>query len=1193
VGGNLLTQKAEQYMTGELINERYLLKSELGQGGMGTVYLARDTVLNRDVALKLVSSPRLGTDGRSRLLSEAQTVAQLKHPNIVTVYDAGEVEKQPYVVMEYIQGDTLNEYQLDGLGQIIDIAKQICAALEYAHTHDIIHRDLKPENVIIQPDGSLQLMDFGLAISTTSRLTENGLIMGTVAYMSPEQAFGYELTPSSDLYSLGVMLYELTTGSLPFEAENALGVITQHINAPVVPPFAKNEDLPGLLNDLIISLLNKDPADRPASAADVRAMLEDESLLETAGTHAKELSVLDRIVRGRILGREQEFAEVRALWLKSIAGHEQTVLLSGEPGIGKTRLMREIATNAGVSGGTTLIGECYAESNAPYNAFSQIIRQGLQHHHQNGNVLPDAVMDDLLDLTPDLRHHYVDIKANPKLDPGTEQQRLFENMVVFCNAIAKDSPLLLVVDDAHWADSGTVAMLHHLIRRTQNLPLMILVTYREIELKEARPFNEMLLELNRQRKGTRLKLKRLDREQTHMMLKAIFQEEISEEFLDGIDRETEGNPFFIEEVCRTLVESGDLFYEDGEWHRPSMDELEIPQGVQIAVESRLEKLPYEHQEALRMASIFGREFEFEVLLDALDLDEDTLIEALETAEEAQMIREVDDTEDVTFTFVHALVPNAISDSIRTLRRRKMHRRAAKAIQSISPEDYESLAYHYGEAGIDEQAYQNYKKAGDRALGAFANQDAENFYLSALDLVEEVVEEAHLLLVLGVSFTYQDKYQQALKTWRKAIDIYQELGEIDKVAELYARSARTEWDGCDTKSGLDICRQGLSIVEGTADGPGFARLLSEACRACYFNGLHDDSARYGHEALLMAERLNLPTIQADSLTTLGLLHDMSPEKPVEYLERATEIAEANNLIRAAIRAHNNLSVLNLFSLGDLPKADFHLQSAIDLCQQIGDAEYILFERSNLTYNLIHQGKLDEAAKDVYTLKKLRDSLPGNGFGSINLYNVEYYLLSYQGQLDQALELIQDRIEEDRQVGGLQDLGTSLFTITQIYILIGDFDQGKSSAEHMIELADLNMSSQAISHSLLSMVYSRMGVLQDAQEQLELAHTNGQKTQSHFYDQVFRLWAQAYLYVSEEKWEEAWGTYEKLVNLTGEKDFRWFSRRASTDWAEALLKRGEPEDVKCARKILQESLQDYQEMGAEGFVKFIEDKLSQMK
>ncbi len=901
---------------------------------------------------------------------------------------------------------------------------------------------------------------------------------------------------------------------------------------------------------------------------------------------------MDRIVRGRILRREGEFAEVRALWLKSITGQGQTVLISGEPGIGKTRLMREIATNAGVSGGTTLVGECYAESNTPYNAFSQIIRQALQRHHQNGNGLPDAVLDDLLDLTPDLRHLYLDIRANPKLDPETEQQRLFENMVVFCSTLAQETPLLLVIDDAHWGDSGTLAMLHHLIRRTQNQSLMILVTYREIELKEARPFNEMLLELNRQRRGTRLKLKRLDREQTHQMLKAIFAEEISDEFLDGIYRETDGNPFFIEEVCRTLVKNGDLYYEDGEWHRPSMDELEIPQGVQIAVESRLEKLPPEHQEALRMASVLGREFEFEVLLSSLDLDEDTLIDAMESAEEAQMIQEVDGTEEVTFAFVHALVPSAIADSIRTLRRRKMHRRAAEAIESISPEDYESLAYHFGEAGNDEQAYLYFIKAGDRALSAFSNQDAEIFYLSALDLAEDPREQANLQLVLGISLTYQDKYQEALTSWQKAIDLYENLGEFDRAAELYARSARTEWDAGDTKSGLETCRRGLSIVEGKAEGAGFARLLSEACRASYFNGLHDDSARYGHEALQMAERLNLPTIQADSLTTLGLLHDISPDKPVEYLERATKIAEVNNLIRAAIRAHNNLSVLYISSLGDLPKSDFHLQSAIDLCQQIGDAEYSLFERSNLIYNLIHQGKLDEAAKDVYTLKKLRDSLPGNGFGSINLYSLEYYLLTYQGLLDQALELIQDRIEEDRQVGDLQNLVTSLFTITQIYLITGDFNLGKSFAEQLIELADLDMASKSVSRSLLSRIYSRMGEIQSAQESLDQAHLKGEITQSHFYDQVFTLWAQADLYVAEEKWKEAWGTYEQLVNLTGGKKFHWYSRQASIDWAEALLKRGETKDVNMGRQMLQESLQDFQNMGAEVFVKISSDRLSDL-
>jgi predicted Ser/Thr protein kinase len=642
-------------LIGEIINGRYRLDRELGQGGMGTVYLAHDAVLDRHVALKLMSKPRLGTEGRSRLLVEARTVARMKHPNIVTVYDAGEVELQPYVVMEYIQGKTLNEYELDGFKGVVQASTQICAALQYAHEQDIIHRDLKPENIIIQPDGSLQLMDFGLAVSTSARMTEKGLIMGTVAYMSPEQAFGYEVSPASDLYSLGVILYELTTGSLPFEAENALGVITQHIHAPVVPPRAKNEQIPIQLNDLILSLLSKNPGDRPGSAAEVANILKDPRVLEAEGIPAREFSVLDRIVRGRIVGRQEEYEEALNLWRNVVAGQGQALLISGEPGIGKTRLVREIVTSAEVSGGWALVGECYAESNAPYNAFAQIIRQVLEHHHQNGLQLPDAVLDDLLDLTPELRYQYPDVIPNPKLDPESEQQRLFENMVALYEGLSNKTPLISVIDDAHWGDSGTLAMLHHLIRRTQHMPVMILATYREIELKEARPFNEMLLDLNRQRQGTRLKLNRLDRQATRELLEAIFAVEVSDEFLDGIYRETDGNPFFIEEVCRTLVESGALYYEDGQWHRPSMDELEIPQGVQVAVESRIAKLPKENQEVLRMASILGREFGFNILLEALDLDEDTTIEAIEAAEEAQMIQEIAGVGEVRFSFVHALV----------------------------------------------------------------------------------------------------------------------------------------------------------------------------------------------------------------------------------------------------------------------------------------------------------------------------------------------------------------------------------------------------------------------------------------------------------------------------------------------------------------------------------------------------------
>jgi tetratricopeptide (TPR) repeat protein len=215
------------------------------------------------------------------------------------------------------------------------------AALDHAHTHGIVHRDLKPENVLVTPDGTAKLMDFGLARSVASRLTSEGSIVGTVFYLAPEQALGGEVDGRADLYALGVMLYELTTGHLPFTADDPVAVISQHLHAPIVPPRAHNEEIPPALDALIVGLMSKQPEDRPASARAVLHALERLDQPEAEAAVLGELSLLDRIVRGRLVGRERELDEATAYWQRAASGDGHVLLISGEPGIGKTRLARE------------------------------------------------------------------------------------------------------------------------------------------------------------------------------------------------------------------------------------------------------------------------------------------------------------------------------------------------------------------------------------------------------------------------------------------------------------------------------------------------------------------------------------------------------------------------------------------------------------------------------------------------------------------------------------------------------------------------------------------------------------------------------------------------------------------------------------------------------------------------------------
>jgi ABC-type oligopeptide transport system substrate-binding subunit len=779
-------------MIGTLIEDRYRIESELGRGGMGIVYRAQDTLLERPVAVKVVSSAGLGTEGRSRLLQGARAAARLNHPNIVAVHDVGvvvlpdQVEPTSYIILELVEGQTLRDYKHHDLEEAIQIAMDICEALEAAHQQDIIHRDLKPENVAVTTTGTVKLMDFGLArISGKSRLTQEGALMGTLSYLAPEIILGQEASPRSDLYALGVMLYEMCADRPPFEAENLTAVISQHLYAPVAPPSTYNDQIPPLLDQLIVQLLSKRPHDRPASAAAVRAALENISLVAPGPQTPAPITQLNRLVRGRMVGREEELAEAVALWEKSAAGDGQFLFISGEPGIGKTRMVKELNAYVEITGGKTLLGLCYAEERTPYGPIAQMVQYSLENGHNL--ELPETVLADLLTLSPELRLYYPELPPNERLEPEAEQQRLFNSIITWFGALTKDGKLLLVVDDIHWADSGSLALLRYLARRLKRRRALIIATYREVELDAALPFQEMLADVNRERLATRIKLSSLDKGQTQELLMTLFAEEINTDFLDGVYRETEGNPFFIEEVCRALVDSGRLYYEDGRWQRPDdIKDLEIPQGVRLAIQSRLSKLSTEEQLALQVAALMGREFEYEMLVGVSELEEDALIGILEKAEGAQLIEEVQLSvpgHSPRFAFTHALIHATLLSNLSTLRRQRLQRQVALSLEEKYPERREELApmlgRYFSEAGDGEKGVKYLLMAGDSARTVFAYDEAVEAYEHALLFLKELGDHdraARTSMKLGLTYhnifdfdASRDAYAVGFAQWRLASD----------------------------------------------------------------------------------------------------------------------------------------------------------------------------------------------------------------------------------------------------------------------------------------------------------------------------------------------------------------------------------------------------------------------------------------
>jgi serine/threonine protein kinase len=254
---------------------RYRVERVLGDGAMAKVVLARDEALDRQVAVKLLDD-RLAANRefRARFTREGRLAAGLSHPNVVTVFDAGEAEGQPYIVMEYVDGQTLEE-RLRSEGaldpeEVRAVALQVAAGLEHAHAQGLVHRDLKPGNLIQRTDGTIKIADFGIARgSHGTELTETGAIVGTAAYLAPEQAEGGEVTPRTDLYALGTVLHELLTGRRPFQVESLADLGRRRTEpVPELPPF-----VPADLRHAVTRMLAPDPADRPASAAELREML--------------------------------------------------------------------------------------------------------------------------------------------------------------------------------------------------------------------------------------------------------------------------------------------------------------------------------------------------------------------------------------------------------------------------------------------------------------------------------------------------------------------------------------------------------------------------------------------------------------------------------------------------------------------------------------------------------------------------------------------------------------------------------------------------------------------------------------------------------------------------------------------------------------------------------------------------------
>jgi DNA-binding CsgD family transcriptional regulator len=780
-------------------NGRYRIIRMLGEGGRKRVYLAHDNVLDRNIALAVIKTERSDPASRTRITREAQLMGRLgDHLSILPVHDLGLEEDQPYLVLPIMSGGDLEaiirqapDHRIP-LEQSLDIARSVCRGLEFAHSRGVIHRDLKPGNIWLAPDGTARIGGFGLALADDDeRITREGMVVGSAAYMPPEQAMGGEITPKADLYALGTVLYELVTGRPPFLGDDSVSIIGQHVNTPPVAPTWHNLLCPRSLEALILRLLAKNPADRPESAGEVLIALEAVDLAEAAagtGPSPENSQVLDSLAGGIFVGRNRELSELKASLEDSLSGMGRLVMLAGEPGIGKTRTAQELTTYARLRGAQILWGRCHEERGMPpYWPWVQAIRSYARDRDLTSlRSEMGAGAEDIAEIVSDVRERLTDLKRSPSLEPDQARFRLFDSITTFLKNAAQRQPLVIVLDNLHWADNASLLLLEFLSQELIGSRMLLVGTYRDADLSRRHPLSQIMGELTKDRLFQRVLLRGLAQEDVGRFIELASGITPPDRLVEAVHRQTEGNPLFVTEVVRLLVqERGLAVGEQSSWS------IRIPEGVREVIGRRLDRLSERCNQTLTIASVIGREFALAHLKYLIeDMSEDQLLEVLEEALAARVLEELPQTAG-HYQFCHTMIQQTLLKELSTTRRVRLHARIAEVLEELygnqSEAHADELIYHLSESAAmtgPSRLVHYLTVAGERALKAHAWEEALNYFQQALAAREGQPadsETAGLLFGLGraQAATLEGALlQEAVNNLRRSFDYYAAAGEVE-------------------------------------------------------------------------------------------------------------------------------------------------------------------------------------------------------------------------------------------------------------------------------------------------------------------------------------------------------------------------------------------------------------------------------
>jgi tetratricopeptide (TPR) repeat protein len=1008
----------------------YRIIERVGAGGMGEVYQAEDSQLRRRVALKFLPE-RIVADPTAveRFVREARAASALNHPNIVTIHEIGETGPNRFIVMEFIVGSTLRKMVGQGmdLASLARIGEQVAKALSVAHAAGIVHRDIKPDNIMVRDDGYVKVLDFGLArlVPTGSSPTfatadtAAGTVLGTARYMSPEQARGEMTDSATDMFSLGIVLYELSTGRHPFPADSQIGVLHAILSQAPLRPSLLNPQVPAVLDSLILRLLEKDARLRP-SATEVES-----EFRGLTGTHAGAPATRGIVsIERHTVGRKCELADLRDAFNSAESGRGLVMCVAGEPGIGKTTLAEDFLATLVAAGRHCSIarGKC-SERMAGTEAYLPILEalEGLLHG------------DDSISMAAALKRvaptWYVQVAPLAANDSSfsrimeeakaASQERLKRELNAFLLEASRIRPLVFFLDDLHWADVSTIDLLAYIGGKIGSLRMLIIATYRPSDLLLAKhPFNEVKLVLQERGVCRDLAVAFLTPADVELYLTKEFPEHrFPPEFASLIHAKTEGSPLFMVDLIRYLRNRGVIAeQEQGRWSLvESVPDIqrELPESVRSMIQRKIDQLNDAERRLLSAASVQGQEFDSAVVARALEMDAAEVEERLEILERVHLfVRKIGEQEfpdsqlTLRFVFVHALYQNALYAALAPTRRTSLSAAVAGALQAFygerSAEIASTLAFLFEAARDFARAADYFLQASQNSARVFANHEAISLSRRALANAEKLRGAERMSRVLAAAF--------------ELARLHLTTSQFDEAIEDFVLAEKAAGELGNKEAQIDaICGTAMSMFNVHR----MAEMREQANRALEIASAAGSSAGVASaESVLACDRLCTGDLGAAE----------------QYFRHALPVLQEKGVQLGVVDAFSYLGALHTWRL-DYAEAERVTSWALQKARELGASFHIV---ENLFFRgmaLGNHGRLSDALSVLEEARRLAE-LNGERYWLPRIPNTLGWIYREMQDLDTALQLDSENVRLAEEMGMVEGRANAHVNLGHDYLALGD-------------------------------------------------------------------------------------------------------------------------------------------------------------